>query len=683
LGTGVALALAASLSSCNTLSSGRDYTMSKVDRNGKLIEPRLVIETKSQTDNLDKVNPTGFLGLTFKGGYLPYLEAVERPEIVMFVTVTIRARTETEESLLWEKVLLNSELKEHNMVFNKDSTIPREDVVLVPPLAYDGQDITVSLRIIELDAEDNERFRQLINSAASGAAAFEPESAVGISVFQTALTFISQWNSDDIEFQFDFGISSSGSPFETGGTAGKPARVYDAVIAPRVGTYTVLKTEHDSRTALPSNYLDVFTHSLRYTIGVGLKLATLGIANWWPWTEDERNTDRYYALMGRPFGVDRDSTVIPAYTGTDGTLFHAGTFTSKGYGYRAVGSRVCLDDKAQSLDHGHGYITFSVVEAESGVDVAALQENAQRDKVIEALAINTGQLTSEQVGQQATGLASSIIAWRLEGDLRKEYSARIAAAKSQAEIIRLQEELEGELGDLKNDPDLPQATKAALGRVTDYMKGRAERRIEALGGNWRTSLLRTGKEVRLEYELPDEFESAAITLQARRLPQDAPSWTLVDPPEDPGLFKRKGSVVLAAKEAEQGEYEALITALLDTPSHFMLRYWVTEDPRITAVETVVEKEQKPAPQRWKVGQVFVIKGEGLFCARRIRVKDSKDNSMELALTSENGLSSAKNTTDADFDWASMELVLEDPEFFAKYTQVPFKFSSPTPAPNPK
>ncbi|RLA20194.1 MAG: hypothetical protein DRQ62_10870, partial [Gammaproteobacteria bacterium] len=282
----------ASLIACSTLSAGKKYTLAKVDRDKRLIEPNKIFAQPEQSDLLDKLNPTDVLSLVLNSGCLPYLQEVGRPEVVIFVSTKIRQKNRPDEELLWEKVYLNSEDPDGYSVVNKDSCLPKKDIVVLPPIIYDNQDILVSIRIIEMDSADNARINAMVSTAASVAATFQPQYAGAVSVFQSVLNLIIANNADDIEFQYDFTLSESKGPVmynnnisDNNNAADITNDSYDMVLNPRISKYAIIKTEHRARQIIPFGYADITQNGIRFGGAETLKFATLGILNWTMWCD--------------------------------------------------------------------------------------------------------------------------------------------------------------------------------------------------------------------------------------------------------------------------------------------------------------------------------------------------------------------------------------------------------------
>jgi hypothetical protein len=304
------LASAMLVGGCTTLSAGSRYTLAKMNRDGALIEGRRVIEDPNGSDDYDQIAPRKTIGVKLNSGFVRYLQSIQRPEIAIFVKAVVREPNKPDEGVLWEKVYLASEDEKAHIVLNKNSAFPRSDIYVLPPISYYGQDITIQLRVIEIDKDDNARIKTLLSAAAATTAEFKPEAAVAISVVQTVLNFLVANNADDIEFSYDIQISRDIGDIVRSAEAGAPAGTLDLALSPRAATYVAIKTEHKDRMNLPSDYIQVTTSGVRYALAQVLKIGTLGILNWPMFNPDE---DRYLWIMGRPFAVDFDSWAPPVF----------------------------------------------------------------------------------------------------------------------------------------------------------------------------------------------------------------------------------------------------------------------------------------------------------------------------------------------------------------------------------
>lgn len=56
-----------------------------------------------------------------------------------------------------------SESQNAQLVMNKDSNLPKLDIEILPGIEYNGENLTLELRVIELDQDDNDRMKSIIN----------------------------------------------------------------------------------------------------------------------------------------------------------------------------------------------------------------------------------------------------------------------------------------------------------------------------------------------------------------------------------------------------------------------------------------------------------------------------------------------------------------------------------------
>lgn len=458
---GVLLLLAAS---CSTLSSGRAYTVSRVDRDLTLVPANTRI-IDSKNDRVGEL-PKSHIQIVLNSGYLRYLEAVVRPEVAIFARVYVRDLKNPEETLVWEKIFLESEQKDLQMVTNKDSFLPRINIPILPGIVYDQQEIYVSLRIIELDSDDNGRIREVVNAAATATAAFEPEAAVAASAVQTVMQFLTAVNGDDIEFQFDFALIPNGGGMEVApcsmlprsGATKDSDRLIDLVLEPRIGQYTIIKTEHRTRSNYPSDYFDMAHHTLRWTAASVVKLATLGLFNWRMWETfgASRNEDAYMRLFGRPFVIDYEAWQMPEYIGGKLSI-------------PEIGGRLRMTDSRLHYEEGglnrtfvdQTYLTLTIFEPKAGVDLKTLQKANAAKRSINAV-LNTGQLTPKEAGELAKASTDALVGAIKGEEIREELDKALAAAKSEAEVEEAYKRAEKKLASLGLSPNVEAQVKSRL-----------------------------------------------------------------------------------------------------------------------------------------------------------------------------------------------------------------------------
>lgn len=277
------------------------------------------------------------------------------------------------------------------------------------------------MRVIELDAADNERTRSLINAAASATAAFRPEAATTISVFQTVLSFITQNNPDDIEFQFDVALAPQcdASTIELDGVDGK--RQY-MVLPTRVGRYAVIKTEHWDRLVYPNDIFSFGEQGVRLFLSKLLKLGTLGILNWTIWGVDPQD-DTYLAIMGRPFAAAAEAWALPRMTKQG--------LEVAGHPIRARGNELYRADGSNFRDQG--FLVFSVVATKKGLPIEELRKANAAKESINAL-VHTAQLSPEAYNDAARQIAESLIQAKADRDLDERIEAEIATATSAQDV---------------------------------------------------------------------------------------------------------------------------------------------------------------------------------------------------------------------------------------------------------
>ena len=475
--TGIVVAL---LAGCSTLPAGRGYTMAKTALDARLVESRrsLPLCGKDEsncrgkidsTNELDRVAPNGTIGIKLNAGYVRYLESIKRAHVAVFSRAVVRNPGEVSNGLVWEAVFTPNKDEKVQTVIDKDTTLPFQDVDILPAIDYSGQDITVELRVVSMKQEDNERLKALLSAAAAGAAFAKPEAAAAISVFQAVLTFLVENRPDVIEFAFNFKVSPEDAARRLPGAPGLKDRTSTELsLTPRVGTYAIIKTEHEGRFNYPSDYLGFASDGIRYVLAEVLKLGTLGIANWPIWS-GPRQEDTYLLLFGRPFSVDRSSWLLPEWKNgvlttsanqwTDwnfaktqdtsslptrgkairllnGALYvcpnlreprpRAGTGMSAGFS--ADARNRCVAYREQS------YLTLSIVSPLEAIPFDVVKGAADQQKAIDELGIRTTWMSPADQAKSLQGITDSLKGFVAERALREKCQNMLAAAQSADEI---------------------------------------------------------------------------------------------------------------------------------------------------------------------------------------------------------------------------------------------------------
>lgn len=513
----LATSLGLLMSSCAAHTAGRKYTVAKVNSDRRsLVEAKSVLPARD--DGYDRrIDHDEYIGLTLNGGFLRFLNDAERPEVAIFARVRITPPDAPDETHVVEGVYLHSE-QDDDVQMEGNSFFPRLDIPLMPGLKYEGQDIQVQLRVIEIDGDDRERVKTLINSAASAAAIFAPESASTISVFQTVLSFLNEQNRDDIEFQFDFGLSESKQTmvhqWQPDRDAAPLEDHYDLVFQPRVATYVVIKTEQPERLDISGNYFDVAHSGLRYTAAQLLKVGTLGLFNWSIWSNllnADREDDFYLAVMGRPFGIPRSSWVLPKWhTGQLSVQQHGQGMFGKLFELHALSLEnnelvatpglfePCDPISARSgpkpLFADQSYMIISVTKPERGVDLTKLRTLEAWKRTLE---FETKQLSTEEFAAQVGEISDALIAVakKRAGKKAQEEEQRSAEAQRRA-LERIEATTRRALEAANNAEELDAAkagheARLAASKLPNEMREASRRRFAVL-------FMQRAKELRLD-----------------------------------------------------------------------------------------------------------------------------------------------------------------------------------------
>lgn len=400
----------------------------------KPLNPKQV-STCDRPDSDRLIKPGENLRLVLNSGFIRYLQAVLRPEIVLFVRVEIRNPTEIENALVWEALHINSEQADAHFKLNKDNFIARAGMPLFPAIRYDGQDVIVSLRIIELDQADNKRFKSLIDSAANVGKVFAPVQAGTISLVQAVFGMIASSNEDDVEFQFDFAISRNSRAVCLKDQNGEKRPVTN-LLEPRVASYLVLKTENAKRANIPSNWITIGHSAVRYAIGETLRFATLGLFNW----GGEEHHDVYRTIVNRPFTIANDSWTLPHWRAPK-SAEQAKYLVDNGDELMLEGNAVVTKSKSGdtltwSPYAAKSYLMVSVDSPAEGIDLSTKLKEFAATGVVEQ-EIRTTQLDAEEFGRGMKQIeeraAEAILMSRLEKTRREIARASTDAQRKAAE----------------------------------------------------------------------------------------------------------------------------------------------------------------------------------------------------------------------------------------------------------
>jgi len=330
-----------------------------------------------------------------------------------------------------------------------------------------------------MDQADNERMKTIVATAAAAAATFQPQYAGAISVFQNLLNLIISANSDDIEFQFDFALSKNPGPFTYRGN-----HLYDMVLTPRIAKYGVIKTEHRERAVIPNGYADAAQNGLRYTVAEILKFGTLGILNWPIWCDWSKNCndmnlkeqdDIYHKILGRPFNPQQVSFIPPIFeNGLLSSAHHSGNF-------EIVGS----DIKVRQTDGYHdfedqGYMIFSVVADNTGVDIKSLKTIANQRKVIENLNLNTLQLGPKDLKKHMDPVLTSVKGMISIKDIRQSCTGLINEAKTKEQVDKEKDKCEKRLKDIETNLKFGDTLKLASEYAKQKLSQTADRQLDRI-----------------------------------------------------------------------------------------------------------------------------------------------------------------------------------------------------------
>ncbi|MEW5918856.1 MAG: hypothetical protein AB1762_20810, partial [Gemmatimonadota bacterium] len=298
--------LVSAVSGCTQLTAGKSYLLSKVDDGGYLRDASMVFADPAAPRSGGWDSPVAnTLELRLADNFIKYIHSFDLPEVVLFSRVVIRDPSSASRGVVYERVIMNTEDANAFTTANQGAGSAMRDLTILPAIQYTGQEITVSIRLIELDQNDNKRYAALLSGAAAAVTSFRPEVAMSASVAQAALTFILANNPDDLEFTYDFGISPNSqttvervkAQIEETALPETVPQKHDLVLQPRIGTLAVLKTELPDRMVIPVERVSIVTDGIRWILMSVLRLATLNAFNMF---NEDKGYDRYARWFGQP-----------------------------------------------------------------------------------------------------------------------------------------------------------------------------------------------------------------------------------------------------------------------------------------------------------------------------------------------------------------------------------------------
>jgi hypothetical protein len=480
----------------STKSSGSAYKMMRVQpKVPLLVDAHRVFEAKltdeeAKNDELEKPIQSGEgIQLYLNGGYLRYLESLHNPEVMIFITTRVfpDGIGSTSNPVVYTHIYQSSNDQSRYMQFGSGVKLPKMDIAITPAIEWKADSfMTVELRIIELDQGDNERYRELIDVAATAGAALQPQSAVAVSVVQSTLDYLTLQNQDDIEFQFDFGMSyDDDGPIKTRLPNGKETSI-DQVFIPRPGQYVITKAERQDRLVPPDDYLGYLPESLFYLLKVTLKVGTLNILNFVPRAyrslegrspEAEnapiKNRDIYSNLTFRPFEPSFES-MVHHRVDKDGYV-REGSSDKLFYYYGGELHRIPKKTTQGEIEpyYSQTHLVLTLKRSEFPIPATSIQELAG---VQEALSeIQTVQRPIEELAPAIRKIKDSLTALGLEKIAKTNLKRALKNANTQEEVNAAQQEFENamkEILPLISDETRTFAEKAAKRFAADQARGR-------------------------------------------------------------------------------------------------------------------------------------------------------------------------------------------------------------------
>lgn len=421
-----ALVFVLPLPACSSSSTAKSYSLGKMARDGTLVPIDDVMNTSADTaDRFDRlVEPDDCLEIRLADHFVRFLNAVGSPEVVIFTRCRIRSPDSTSADIVYDRVLMNTQDQELTQAGLQGAGGSLRDVVVLPAVEYKGEDILLSIRVLELDQEDNQRVGKLLQGAAAASAQLKTATAPELSAFQAVVSFLVANNPDDIEFALDMGLTSNASMTFTrdgdvlpGGTT-----LTSHVITPRVGMIAAIKTEGVGRIVVPQKYEQYLPQGILWAVENVARLVTLDLFNALPGRIDY---DAYSDFFGDPLRVPSNSLVEPTFV--DGTMIHRvdvdGADSPTNRETFVVRDRSLFTTTSKGADavpepfRDKSYVMLSIQSPSTGVPV---KELAAISDSIDDLKLRTTQLTAEELAKLIDQIRADYLTRAAKNDARKE-----------------------------------------------------------------------------------------------------------------------------------------------------------------------------------------------------------------------------------------------------------------------
>ncbi|MBL8767940.1 MAG: hypothetical protein JNL94_11270 [Planctomycetes bacterium] len=380
------------------------------------------LDTPDRFDQLIETNDC--LEIRLADHFVRYLNAVGAPEVVIFTRCRIRSPDSAVPELVYDRILMNTQDQELTQAGLQGAGGSLRDVVVLPAIEYKDEDILLSIRVLELDQDDNKRIGKLLQGASAVSSQLKNASAPELSAFQAVVSFLVANNPDDVEFALDIGLTTNASTTFAREADLLPGMSQTAthVITPRVGMVAAIKTEGVDRFVIPQKYEQYLPQGILWTLANLSRLATLDLFNALPGRVDY---DAYSDFFGDPLRVPSNSLIEPGFA--DGRLVHR-TDIDALQSPTARELFVVHDRSLCTLLPGYGggvpepfrdksYVLLSIQSPSLGIPV---QELAALSDSLEDLRIRTTQLTPEELAKVLDQIRADYFTRAAKNEARRE-----------------------------------------------------------------------------------------------------------------------------------------------------------------------------------------------------------------------------------------------------------------------
>lgn len=426
---------------CSSQSTAKSYHLAKLNRDGTLMPIDALVERRSSTQTNDEsaqsveddrfdslIETNDCLEIRLADHFIRFLNAVGSPEVVVFTRCRIRSPDGSAPELVYDRILLNTQDQELTQSGIQGAGGSLRDVVVLPAIEYKNEDIMLSIRMIELDQDDNQRIGKLLQGASATSAQLKTAAAPELAAFQAVVSFLVANNPDDVEFALDLGLTANSSTTFRGAEDALPGvpRTATHSITPRVGMIAAIKTEGVDRFVVPQKYEQYLPQALLWTFANVGRLVTLDLFNRLPGRIDY---DAYSDFFGDPLRVPSNSLIEPAFArdrlmhriNIDDLESDAGreTFVIRDRSLCTVTS--VAENAVPEPFRDKSYVLLSVQSPSLGIPV---KELARISDSLEDLKIRTTQLTPAEVAKVLDQIQADYLARTAKNEARQQRDER-------------------------------------------------------------------------------------------------------------------------------------------------------------------------------------------------------------------------------------------------------------------